>query len=169
MSGLYYFSQLLTRKLGDDIESSRPGEAVSQCDTLSADIHGVASPLSPLPLGYGGRCRRQRTNMEPLLPAEARVCSFLLFRNDPPYLRTTGAKDDLTRPNTGKASTMSRDRDTGVEIGGKWSPGPLEALSFLPATYKGCAWSSRFSSLVKISVSRVSCMSLVWEGGVNTH
>ncbi|GAB1290214.1 hypothetical protein APTSU1_000544400 [Apodemus speciosus] len=37
--------------------------------------------------------------------------------NDPPYLKTTGAKDDLIRPNTGKASTVSRDRDTAVEIG----------------------------------------------------
>lgn len=116
--------------------------------TLSPGIDEVVSPLTPLPLRYGGRCKRQRTNVELLLPTEAHRCSFLLFRDDPPFLKTAGAKDDLIRPNTGKTSTVSRDRDTAGEIGGKWSSGPLQALSFLPMPYKGYAWPSRFGSAV---------------------
>lgn len=89
------------------------------------------------------------------------MCAFFLFfRNDPPYLKTAGAKDGSIRPNTGKTSTIPRDRNTAVEIDGKWSSGPLESLSFLPVSYKGCAWSSRFSSLVKTGLLSVSGMPL---------
>lgn len=88
------------------------------------------------------------------------MCSFLFFRNDPPYLKTTGAKDGSIRSDTGKTSTVSRDRNTAVEIDGKWASGPLESLSFLPVSYKGCVWSSWFSSLVKTGLLSVSCMPL---------
>lgn len=97
-------------------------------------IDRVASSLTPLPLRYGGRRKRQKPSPELLPPAEAHVCSFLLFRNDLAHLKTTGAEDNLIRPNTGETPTVPRNREpsAAVELGGKWSSGPLEALSLLP-------------------------------------
>lgn len=80
--------------------------------TLSAaiDTGRVTSPMTPLPLRYGGMWKRLKVDQETLLPAEAHVCFLLLFRNDPTHLKTSGAQDHLTTQH-GEDSRVSRRRE----------------------------------------------------------